>query len=245
MIPSAPEAETIARHLDTALLKKLEVRRFGDANRKKPWGKKVPAGQSYTQVNREEESSEEESSEEKSSKEESSKEESSEEETVDSELEEQSGNKEVQEHSKNVELPDLDTPSRKSGTSVIAVYEGQWFVAEVVQDQTSVPNRYTRLSYMVIKGSNSFAWGSKHDLMITLNEDIILDEEPVNRRGHFGLKKNDLAKVNSSMVVVYFPLFIYDSSPKGTGIIFIKTPYGTVQYLKDQERYSMVKTAIV
>ncbi len=58
-IPSTLESETTARHLDSALLKKLEVRRFCDARRKKPRGKKVPAGQSYTQVDSEEESSKE------------------------------------------------------------------------------------------------------------------------------------------------------------------------------------------
>ncbi len=132
-IPSTLKSETITRHLDSALLKKLEVRRFVDAIRKKPRGKKVPAGQRYTWWDSEEESSEEEK-----------REESSEEEVVDGELEdndkleEDSSNDEVQKDDEDEELPDLDTRSRKSGSSVVAMYEGQWFVVEVVEDQTSV-----------------------------------------------------------------------------------------------------------
>jgi hypothetical protein len=34
--------------VDAVLLKKLEVRRFGEASKKKPRGKKIPAGMSYT-----------------------------------------------------------------------------------------------------------------------------------------------------------------------------------------------------
>ena len=45
-IPSVASTETIARHIDQQILKSFEVKRFGGA--KKPRGKKVPAGQSYT-----------------------------------------------------------------------------------------------------------------------------------------------------------------------------------------------------
>jgi hypothetical protein len=58
------------------------------------------------------------------------------------EPEEDSGNNEVQDDDEDEELPDLDTRSRKSGSSVVAMYEGQWFVAEVVKDQTGVPRDY-------------------------------------------------------------------------------------------------------
>ncbi len=47
-IPVFVPTQEIAKHMDAALLKKLEVRRFGDASKKKqPRGKKIPAGQSY------------------------------------------------------------------------------------------------------------------------------------------------------------------------------------------------------
>jgi hypothetical protein len=45
---------------------------------------------------------------------------------------------------------------------------------------------YTRLSYMTLRGANTFAWGPK-DLHVTLDEDILLTHvvpEPRNNRGH-------------------------------------------------------------
>ena len=53
---------------------------------------------------------------------------------------------------------------------------------------------YTRLSYLTIKGTNSFAWGTKEDIHVALDEDIVIEPvlpEPLNSRGHLGLKKND------------------------------------------------------
>jgi hypothetical protein len=47
---------------------------------------------------------------------------------------------------------------------------------------------------------------------VALNQDIILDNvvpEPVNSRGHLGLKKKDLKIVLSRMVVVYYLPFLY------------------------------------
>jgi hypothetical protein len=88
----------------------------------------------------------------------------------------------------------------------MAVYEGQWFLAEVMIRQADVAHGYTRLHYMVIKGSNAFDWGPKQDIMVTLNDDIILDYVeivPVNSRGHFGLQPKDLKLVSTLMVVVY------------------------------------------
>ena len=94
------------------------------------------------------------------------------------------------------------------GEYVVAVYEEQWFLAEIVMDQSGVGQGYTRLKYMTIKGSNAFAW-AHDDVHTTLNEDILMEPvlpEPVNSRGNLGLKKKDLEKVLSLMVVVYFLL---------------------------------------
>jgi hypothetical protein len=55
-----------------------------------------------------------------------------------------------------------------------------------------------------------FAWPNKEDRVITYNEDILLeniDPIPLNSRGHFGLNKKDLKRVQSYMVVVYVLLF--------------------------------------
>jgi len=49
-IPSAVSSQEAATHLDQALIERLEVRRFGEGNRRRPRGKKLPAGQSYTHV---------------------------------------------------------------------------------------------------------------------------------------------------------------------------------------------------
>ncbi len=83
-------------------------------------------------------------------------------------------------------------------------------MAEVVEDQGNVDRGYTQLNYMSIKGKNSFSWGAKQDVVVTLDEDIILENvvpEPVGNRGHFALKKTDVQKVNSWMVVVYLLFF--------------------------------------
>jgi hypothetical protein len=59
-------------------------------------------------------------------------------------------------------------------------------------------------------GANAFTWGLKSD-MVTLNDDIILNYAeivPVNSRGHFGLKQEDLKLVSSWMVVVYISFFL-------------------------------------
>jgi hypothetical protein len=90
------------------------------------------------------------------------------------------------------ELPNLCEP-RKNLTcyacNVAAIYEGEWFLAEICKDQCNVAKGYTRLIYMTIKGNNSFVWGEKEDIPVhvALNEDIIVEPvlpEPQNTRGH-------------------------------------------------------------
>ena len=84
---------------------------------------------------------------------------------------------------------------------MVAVYEGEYFLCEVTQNQEDVAKGYTRLSYTTVKGKNSFAWGEKPDIMITLNEDI---HQPINSRGHFVLDNSDLIAVLKKMAMVYF-----------------------------------------
>jgi hypothetical protein len=119
------ESQVVAKHIDNALLQRLEVRRFGDG-KKKPRGKKVPAGQSYT----------------------AEIEDSSEENDLGSEEEEDdpvSEEEQAEDEEEQEELPDLDRPIRKAGTFVVALYEGQWFLAEVCADQKNVGKGYVRL----------------------------------------------------------------------------------------------------
>jgi hypothetical protein len=225
-IPSVLESEDIARNLDQQLLKKLEVRRFGEGPKKKPRGKKVPAGDSYTaQENSEEE-------EEESELEDEVEEDETEDEEVEGDVD---GDIDGDVDKEDEELPDLDIPSSsRMGSYVVAVYEGSWFLAEVSRDQKNVTRGYTRLSYMTIKGNNCFSWGPKPDLHVALDEDILLEAvvpEPVTSRGHLGLKKTDLQLVLSLMVVVYFPSLLTYSFPFFINLLFPLFHFGLKIFL--------------
>jgi hypothetical protein len=57
---------------------------------------------------------------------------------------------------------------------------------------------------MLLRGIKSFAWGTKEDIHLTLDVDIIMTDillEPVNRCCNLGLKTKDGDKVLSLMVV--------------------------------------------
>ncbi len=170
-IPSIKTSQNVAHHIDTALLKKLEVRRFGDASRKKPRGKKVPAGQSHTAEPEDESSPEEQSTTDNSSEEEeegkrerererevirknmrTEQQDKEEQIDVDNMQQEKGDEDNIQEEEDELdELPDVDTAARKAGTCVVTLYEGEWFLAEVCQDQSGVGRGYTRLNYMLLK----------------------------------------------------------------------------------------------
>jgi hypothetical protein len=74
-ISSIVDSHNIARNRDKSLLETLEVRWFGNLSKKKPRGQKIPAGQSYSAQESEEEDDVEVPSQEEISKKESSKEE--------------------------------------------------------------------------------------------------------------------------------------------------------------------------
>ncbi len=46
---------------------------------------------------------------------------------------------------------DEELPEVSGGGYVVAVYEGQWFLAEVAGDQKNVRSGYTRPEYLAIK----------------------------------------------------------------------------------------------
>jgi hypothetical protein len=127
-IPSILKSQDIASHVDQVLLEKLEVRSFGDGKTKKGRGKKVPAGESYS--TREEE--EEEVVDQFSDKEMVSDEEMG----VEVEDEEEEDEEEDDE-----ELPDLEQ-TRVPGTLLVAIYESEWFIAEVAKDQSKATRGY-------------------------------------------------------------------------------------------------------
>ena len=239
-IPSVASTETIARHIDQQILKSFEVKRFGGV--KKPRGKKVPAGQSYT--NQPVESSEsDQSSNEEGDSDESVSDEVQNDTTDDDELPDPSlkvpfveqlhsaGNnnmkktlftpvtfagrkkRAVKGKKSILSFIDLETPAPSSsqssavslrskwkcGDMVCAVYEGEWFMAEVKESRPGISKDHVLLSYMKIKGHNTFAW-DKEDLYETPISDIILgvtSPDLKNSRGHIGLNKKDLSFVES------------------------------------------------
>lgn len=210
-IPSTLRSEVVASHIDKALLKTLEVRRFGEKAKKKPRGQKIPAGQSYSQLEEEEEDevSGVDSSEDESEQEDESEKESEQEAEVVLSGFENTGFHIKETADSRDELPDVPVARKNLTSYVVAVYEGQWFLAEIYKDQSNVSTGYTRLNYMSIKGTNSFAWNLKEDIHIALDADILIEPvipEPVNSRGHLGLRKKDLEKVSSLMVVVFIPI---------------------------------------
>ncbi len=122
-----------------------------------------------------------------------------------------------EEDSRQEKLEDEELPEPHPGasslkfvTSVVAIYEGQWFLADVVESQEKGGHGYTRLSYAAIKGTNCFTWTDKPDIMVTLNEDILSEVNvvPLNNRGDVGLTKQDFKKVENWMIVVYMPFIL-------------------------------------
>ena len=99
------------------------------------------------------------------------------------------------------------------GSLVVADYEGDALVAEIIKNQDHVPKDFLRLSYTTHRGKNEniFSWPDRKDLYITAREDIILENVkvvPLNSRGHFCLTKDDFKRVTElMMVVVYHILF--------------------------------------
>lgn len=147
-LPTVRKSQDIARHIDTALLKRLEVRRFPVPKKR---GKKVqvPAGKSYTEENQDEAEEEEVDDVEEDERGDisgldesvgghsSNNEEEAEEESVQSETE---------------SLPDLQTTGNpyNNGMFVVAVYEDEWFLAEVIGDQQNVGKGYTRKGVYIL-----------------------------------------------------------------------------------------------
>ncbi len=199
-IPSILKSQDIASHVDQVLLEKLEVRKFRDGKTKKGRGKKVPAGDSYS--TREEEEEEEEVVDQ-----------FSDEEMVSGSEEEMGVEVEDEEEEDDEELPDLEQ-TRVPGTVLVAIYVSEWFIAEVAKDQSKATSGYVNLSYTCIRGTNSFTWPSKPDIILTLEEDIVLEAvtvEPVNSRGNIGLKKRITKRFLPSWLWSYHPIILFPS----------------------------------
>ncbi len=121
---STAESNSIACYLDSALPRRLEVQRFGEGTKKKPRGKKVLAGQSYSAGSEGEQVDDEE-----------------EQEVVDN-IEGENGNMAVeeseeamsQEEDDDKELLDLGPSTSRMASYVVATFEGGWVIVEVRRD---------------------------------------------------------------------------------------------------------------
>lgn len=58
------------------------------------------------------------------------------------------------------------------GEFVTAVYEGQWLLAQVI-DQDLAGETHVNLTYMRKVGNNQFKWPKTQDQLLTLKEDIL------------------------------------------------------------------------
>ena len=82
------------------------------------------------------------------------------------------------------ELPDLPDPVKKPppyavGSLVAAVYDRQWFIAQVEgEEPENECEGFTLLKYMKRVGHNQFVWGTIPDILKTINKDILLKTDP-------------------------------------------------------------------
>ncbi len=183
-IPQVLAIDGITKHVDASLLKKLEESPFKKTvQATKGSGKKnyVEAGRSYTRVDDSDDSDSQDS-------------------VSGSEVVDDVSMEEESEEEKEVdELPELLEPDgeeasagepqprqsgsqpgssrcRQPGSNVIARYDNEWYVAQVVNNQENVQAGYILLHYMDKKGRNHFMWNKeKDDLLLTLHEDILMD----------------------------------------------------------------------
>ena len=196
-IPSVQRTAEIAQHVDQLLLEKLQVRRFGDGKKKKPRGKKLPAGQSYS-VEEEEEDEDEVQEEEDEDKE-----------------DEDEDDEDEDEEPREEEQPMVEDEQEKGhydvGDFVVATYFGDWYLAKVDIDQDHAGDSHVNLSYMEKVGPNQFKWPKQDDLLLTLKEDILFKcAAPIMvgssiRAVHVGLSRKEAALAES--MVVYLQKF--------------------------------------
>jgi hypothetical protein len=91
----------------------------------------------------------------------------------------------------------------KEGSFVVAVYDKEWFIAQVDHSQQETPAGYTRLRYMRKVGNNRFIWEKHQDLLDTLDLDILMsipDPIPVASR-FMGLHVSHAKKADQLLLV--------------------------------------------
>jgi hypothetical protein len=92
------------------------------------------------------------------------------------------------------------------GSYVIARYVGNWFIAQVENEQTNILPGYMHLRYMAKKGRNRFMW-EKPDILSTLDQDILLKTPPpVPVTSRFMGVSENIAKQADRLLLVHVVL---------------------------------------
>ena len=108
-----------------------------------------------------------------------------------------------------------DQPRKKEvlypvGSYCLAVYDGNWYVAQVEgEEPENECDGFTLLNFMLRKGHNQFLWGNTKDTLKTINSDILLKVDapiPVSNRC-FGVAK-DVAKEADKLLMVKRSIFL-------------------------------------
>jgi hypothetical protein len=235
------ESSVLARELlNSTLGEKLDQLHRTDKAKSKKRGKKihVPAGKSYTSMLEDQEVEEDE--EEQETGKASENREDEDEEDVDDPSERMIGRKKgrsavVSSSESEAELPDPDDhvededegqedgngavcqkkpPAFTVGTFVVAVYNKQWYLAQVEEEPPENEcEGFTLLKYMERRGHNQFVWGKVNDILKTINRDILLKVDPpipISLR-FWGLPKETVKKVEKLFVVRWSIICIYVS----------------------------------
>jgi hypothetical protein len=121
------------------------------------------------------------------------------------------------------------TQEYQVGEFVVAVYEGQWLLAQVDINQDKAGSSHVNLTYMEKVGDNQFKWPKHDDLLLTLKEDILFRcTTPVLvgssiRASNVGLSNTEAIKADAALDLVrlssskfYLPLLV---------ILFLKELY--------------------
>ena len=199
-IPSVECPSNAGANFDQELISTLSVRRFGDGQRKKTRGTKIAPGKSWSR----EELSESET-------------ELSESENID-DIEGSAGGEIDESGCDNDDLPDphpqSDVEEYPVGAFVAAIYEDDWYIAQVEgEDSDEETDGFVLLKYMKPtsqKNENSFVWPERADLLKTNIDDIIAKVDPPIPRlssRAFGLCDKDFDIVKNKLVKWF--LFIY------------------------------------
>jgi len=96
------------------------------------------------------------------------------------------------------------------GDFVTAIYDGDWFIAQVDIDQDKAGDTHVNLSYMEKIAYNQFRWPKNHDLLLTLKEDILTSVSDLKivgssiRANHVGLKDNEAQEADIALAMVLY-----------------------------------------